>query len=160
MSDVRSEGRQLARLLATKMSIDGQRTGALASDFGISASYMSQLLSGDKSFASVDIVVLRRVARYLGLPGVVCFVLSGKIQHVDFLEPDIDVVVELQNALSVVSQSTYGIEAAVDVDTLWAVPESVRLLVVLMYEAVTGTVLVAGKKRWPWTAARNSVPTR
>lgn len=156
MNDGKTGGRPLAAMLSTKMRVDGTKAAEMAGIIGISASYLSQLLTGDKAFSGVDNAVLRAVARYLELPAVVCFVLAGKLQHEDFLEYEVVFEAELHRALTVVAASPYGLEAAVDSVMLAGVPEPVKLLLVLMYQAASGAEVVTGKRRWPWTAPRQS----
>lgn len=143
-------------MLSTRMAVDGTKIVDMARVLGLSRSYLSQLLASEKEFSGVGNDVLRAVARYLELPPVVCFVLAGKLEHADFLEPKVEYEAQLRAALEVIAESTFALEAAVDKSMLWSLQEPVKLLLVLLYQAVSGADVVAQKKRWPWTASKES----
>ena len=76
--------------------------------------------------------------------------------HAEFLEPDVGFDVELQDAMNVIARSSFWIEAAVDLVVLKGVPESVKLLLVLVFQATSGIEEICEKQRWPWTGPRQS----
>ena len=85
-------------MLSTRMAIDGIRAADMARAVGVSRSYLSQLLAGDKELSSLNDDALRAIAGYLKLPPVVCFVLAGKLRHADFLEPGMEYETSLRAA--------------------------------------------------------------
>lgn len=75
----------LAILLEQKMSGAHCKATELAKKLGISQSYFSELLSGDKEFSRLNTNALRNIAAHLEIPCVVCFLLAGKLVSSDFI---------------------------------------------------------------------------
>ncbi len=142
----------LATQLATHMNIQCVSVAKLAGMLGISSGYLSQLLSGDKSFASARDDVLRSAASVLGLPPVIAFLLAGRLRHEDFVEPCVSLQAELSVAMRDLSDSPYGLEVAVAKDDLVALPIQVQHLLAIIFGELSGRRYVSTKKRWPWLA--------
>lgn len=152
MEKSNTEGRALASQLESRMNEGGSTVTAIAKQLGISQSYLSQLLAGDKAFTGMDNQVLRVIANFLGIPPVICFLLAGKLQNTDFIDPGVELNDQVKRALGVIAESPYALEAAVNAKELTELPESVKLFLVLLYQAATGSELISPKKRWPWIA--------
>lgn len=142
---------ELAKLLVIHMKTQGIEVGSMARTLGISASYMSQLLAGDKTFKSANFDLLRSVASVLGLPGVIAFILVGQLKHEDFVEPYINIQTELEHAMRELSTSPYALELGEGIDELSRLPVRAQHLLATLYGVVTNRQLVSQKKRWPWT---------
>lgn len=138
-------GRPLATLLTAKMRRDGYSVSALAARLGISQSYMSQLLAGEKPFTSANDAFIRNCADYIDQPVVIGFLLCGKLKMRDFFETPKEFPERLDDALKIVSKSAFAAEAAVDLDQLRALSTSVQMLIVLTFENATGDELIAGR---------------
>ncbi len=151
-----TEGQPLIAMLSTRMAIDGIRAADMARAVGVSRSYLSQLLAGDKELSSLNDDALRAIAGYLKLPPVVCFVLAGKLRHADFLEPGMEYETSLRAALELIAESPFGLEAVVDKAMLFDLKEPVKLLLVFLYQAASGKELFPQKRRWPWAAPQEA----
>jgi hypothetical protein len=156
MRNGNTEGQPLIVMLSTRMAIEGIRPANMARALGISRSYLSQLVAGDKQLSSLNDDALRAVARYLRLPPVVCFVLAGKLRHADFLDPGTEYEASLRGALERIAESPFGLEAIVNKGMLWELPEPVKMLLALLYQAASGVELFPPKKRWPWVATEEA----
>ncbi len=138
-------GTPLAVLVATKMRCDGVSVGTLAERLGISQSYLSQLLSGEKSWASVNDELIRRSADYVDQAAVVGFLLSGKLRRADFFESPNDLSLSLERALRTIARSQFAADATVALRDLETIPVPVQLLIVLLYESAIGDELIPGR---------------
>lgn len=143
------KGKPLASALTAHMNKDGASITAVARHLGISQSYLSQLLAGDKSFSAVDDSLLRSVASYLSIPPVIGFLLAERLQHSDFIEPNVEFETKLNAALQIIATSPYALEAAVNAEELMSLSQPTKLLMVLLFQATTGRELIPGKC-WPW----------
>lgn len=143
------KGRPLALALTVKMNKDGESKTAVAKHLGISQSYLSQLIAGDKSFSAIDDSLLRAVASYLSIPPVIGFLLAERLQHSDFIEPNVEFETKLNAALQIVATSPHALEAAVNAEELMSLSQPTKLLMVFLFQATTGRELIPGK-RWPW----------
>lgn len=150
MKEEKPAGWPLRARLATHIHTLELTTSEAAQLLGISQSYLSQLLKGDKSFSKADDAIVRAVSTYLGLPGVIGFVLAGKLQHSDFVEPSVPLAAVFEKALNEIVQSPPALEAAVDLGLLQTLPEQVKLLLVLLYQEATGVELLVHTRRWSW----------
>lgn len=148
----RRDGRPLAIQLARHIDIKKEKVSSVAKQLGVSQSYLSELLSGARAFASVGEELLRGIAGYLGLPTIACMLLAGKLRPEDFIDPGADVERQLRAALEHIAASTYGMQAAVDAEILQDIPAPVQHLVVQLFEAAAGVKLL-GVRRWMWTAS-------
>lgn len=142
----------LATMLAVRRDVEGVAVSTLAGMLGISTSYMSQLLAGDKRFSAASDEVVRAAAKVLELPAVICFLLTGKLRHEDFVEPAVSFQEELAMAMRDLAYSPEALELAVDRDDLFAMPVSVQHLVAVLFGQVSGRHYITGKKRWAWMA--------
>ena len=79
-------GHPLVALLAQSLNQQGQSVSKLAAEVGISQSYMSELLVGDKQFSKINDDVVRSIAAYLKIPAVVALLMAGKLRHQDFVD--------------------------------------------------------------------------
>ena len=140
----------LATMLAVRRDVEGVAVSTLAGMLGISTSYMSQLLAGDKRFSVASDEVVRAAAKVLELPAVICFLLTGKLRHEDFVEPTVSFQDELAVAMRDLANSPEALELAVDRDDLLAMPVPVQHLVAVLFCQVSGRHYITGKKRWPW----------
>jgi transcriptional regulator with XRE-family HTH domain len=105
---------------------------------GISQSYLSELLAGDKQFKSANDDLIRSIAKFLNIPNVLGFVLAGKLRHEDFFDFSCDYDKIISGALLAITDSSSGIEFAVDFKTLGNLPASVKLLLITLYEQANG----------------------
>lgn len=140
----------LATMLAVRRDVEGVAVSTLAGMLGISTSYMSQLLAGDKRFSAASDEVVRAAAKVLELPAVICFLLTGKLRHEDFVEPTVSIEEELEVAMRDLANSPEALELAVDRDDLLELPVPVQHLVAVLFGEVSGRQYITGKKRWPW----------
>lgn len=151
MADEKPDGRQLRLRLLERIHAQGASITAVANQLGISQSYLSQLLKGDKLFSTMDEAHLRAVSNYLELPAVIGFLLAGKLKQSDFEEPTVPLAAALKSALEVVAYSPPALEVCVDPTALHALPEPVKLLLVLCYQKAMGVELLTRTRRWTWT---------
>lgn len=142
----------LASMLAVRRDVEDVAVSTLAGMLGISTSYMSQLLAGDKRFSVASDEVIRAAAKVLQLPAVICFLLTGKLRHEDFVEPTVSIQEELALAMRDLANSPEALELAVDRDELLALPEPLQHLLAVLFGEVSGRRYITGKKRWPWMA--------
>ena len=131
------------------MYVNGEGVTALAKRLRISQSYMSELLAGDRPLQSLSDEVIREMGAYLELPPVVCFLLTGKLKHADFVAPPTSYATALNEAMDVVATSKEAIEAAVIAEDLKALPEAIKLLLVLLFESRPANGLLCAQ-RWQW----------
>lgn len=146
---------QLSVRLATQIRTENDKMSAVAKQLGISPSYLSELLSCDKSFVTAKDNLLRTTAKYLNLPPVVCFLLAGKLRHQDFFEQPLDLNAQLSEAMRTIANSADGIECGVSTELLEPLPERIKLLLVFLYQSTTGAELIPAKKRWSWIEDSN-----
>lgn len=147
-------GHPLSALLVQAIERQGATISKLAVELGISQSYLSELLGGDKSFSKLDDELVRAMALYINIPAVVAFILSGKLCHRDFIDGAIGLEDRLQGAMYKVGESSYALEAAVTIPTLMKLPTEVKLLLVLVFQEATGDSLIP-LRRWPLTQAKS-----
>lgn len=140
----------LATMLAVRREAEGVAVSTLAGMLGISTSYMSQLLAGDKCFSVASDEVVRAAAKVLKLPAVICFLLTGKLRHEDFVEPTVIFQDELAGAMRDLANSPDALELAVGRDDLLAIPLPVQHLLAVLFGEVSGRRYITGKKRWTW----------
>ncbi len=145
----------LAALLRQRMESDNVSVSNLARQLGVAQSYLSELLCGDKSFQRLDEERLRTVANYLRVPAVIAFLLAGRLRHADFVEPEIDVDGQLSLAMAAIAKSPLGLEAAVSLQMLLALPSEVKVILALMYQSAGGEYFLT-EKRWSWTQPASS----
>lgn len=155
MKEPRTAGAALAARLRERMYVNGEGVTALARRLRVSQSYLSELLAGDRSLQGVGDDVVREMAAYLQLPPVVCFLLAEKLRHADFVAPPASLQTALNQAMEGVASSRQGLEAAVTPETLKALPEKVKVLLVLLYESATAGQLLQ-VKRWQWVSTSAS----
>lgn len=147
-------GHPLSALLVQAIERQGATISKLAAELGISQSYLSELLGGDKSFSKLDDELVRAMAQCINIPPIVAFILSGKLCHQDFIDGAIRLEDRLQGAMYKVGESSYALEAAVTIPTLMKLPTEVKLLLVLVFQEATGDSLIP-LRRWPLTQAKS-----
>lgn len=145
-------GRALVVKMKERMAIEGASVSDLAVRLGVSQSYLSQLLSGDKALASVSDALIRRISRYVYLPPVVCFVLSGKLEVDDFADCKYDEELrKLERRAALIADSTFALEAGVTREALLEADPRVLSMLIGMYQAMLGAgEMIARKERWSW----------
>jgi len=141
-------GRALAARLKERMALNGDSVSKLARGLGVSQGYLSQLLNGDRLFAAVGDDFIRRVAAYLGLPAMICFLLSGKFSIDDFVVASVEQERAFERVLKFVADSTYALEAGVDSVSLRSAPRPIQVLVVLLYQSATNAHLYPLDEGW------------
>lgn len=154
MMSRKNVGHPLSALLIQGIERQGATISKLAVELGISQSYLSELLAGDKSFSKLDDELVRAMALYINIPAVVAFILSGKLRHQDFFDGLLGLEDRLQGAMYRVGESSYALEAAVTIPTLMKLPTEVKLLLVLVFQEATGDNLIP-LRRWPLTQAKS-----
>jgi transcriptional regulator with XRE-family HTH domain len=106
----------------------------MAAHVGVSQSYLSQLLNGDKAMDAVSDLHLRRFSAYLGIPPIGAFVLAGRLELADFIE-DIPTFEEgISRGLASISSSPSAAEAGVDLTDLERLPVPMKVLIVLLHQ--------------------------
>ena len=84
--------------------------------------------------AAVSDGFLRASAEYLEIPVVLVYLLAGRLQAADFFVPPLSWQHHVDEALREVAASNIAAEPAVNSEMLLALPDAVKLLVVLLYE--------------------------
>ncbi|OYD52442.1 hypothetical protein CGK74_17935 [Thauera propionica] len=140
------------------MSSEGVSVTELAERLRVSQPYLSQLLGGDKSFTQASDDLIRRVAGFLYLPPVVCFVLAERLMPADFETCSYDdEFLSLERRAAFIAESTFALEAGVTKELLMAADARMLSLVLGMYEAMVGPgELVSRRERWSWLASRDT----
>lgn len=141
--DITRDG--LARLLSVKMHQDELTAKALARKLGISPSYLSQLLSGEKCLATAREKLVRQCAEYLGIPAVLAFLWTGKLTSNDFFHEPKSLNERLKAGMRIVSESQYAGEAGVSSADLLGLNEHVQLLLARLFEIADGKSLIGGR---------------
>jgi len=136
------QGRPLAALLRAKMKRDDLSLEQLGNRLFVGGSYLSQLLRGVKHINAVSDVFLRASAEYLGMPAVTAHLLAGKLRAEDFFDVQTDWGECLNKALRTVSESRVAANAAVTEAMLREMRSEVKLLLVLLFEEATATVVL------------------
>lgn len=142
----------LVALLAQSLCLQGQSVSKLAVEVGISQSYMSELLVGDKQFSKLDDEIVRAIAAHLKIPAVVALLMAGKLRHGDFVDRPLELDEMLHEAVLRIGNSSYALESAVTASMLTQLPAEVKLLLVLVFQDATGHMVIP-ERRWPWTQA-------
>lgn len=135
-------GHPLVALLVQGMDARDMTVSELASEIGLSQSYLSELLREDKSFSKVDMSRLRSIAVFLELPAVSVFMLAGKLLHEDFLGKPHVISEQLQSGMRRVAQSSYGLKTSVSESMLERLPVEVKTLLAVIFQAATGESLI------------------
>ena len=149
MQEVRKQkGQRLRVALKQVLRKKGERISSLAARLGISQSYLSQLLNGDKPMDGIDDDLLRQFAAYLDVPGVAGFILAERLTAADFLATSPSLGERLSQAMMPVGQSSAAIESGMEKEALDALPEKVQLLLVLLYQKAYGVELLNPSRGW------------
>lgn len=148
-------GLPLVAKVKERMSLEATSVGDLADRLQISQSYLSQLLLGDKAIASANNDLIRRIAGYLYLPPVVCFVLSGKLESEDFAACNYDEELRsLERRVALIADSTFALEAGVSKEMLIRADPRVLTMIVSIYQALLGPgEMISRGERWAWLGA-------
>ncbi len=129
-----NKGLRLRHALRVAMRERSHTVSQLAAHVGVSQSYLSQLLNGDKAMDAVSDQHLRRFAEYLGMPPIGAFVLAGRLELADFIE-DIPTFEEgISRGLASISSSPSAAEAGVDLTDLERLPVPMKVLIVLLHQ--------------------------
>lgn len=145
-------GHPLAALLTQCLGNEGLTVSKLAVELGVSQSYLSELLAGDKAFSKLDDEFVRSISAYLQIPAVVGLLLAGKLKHQDFVDRPLELNEQLKEAMVKVARSSYALESAVSPLMLMQLPAEVQLLLILVFQDATGNSVIP-QRRWPWTQA-------
>lgn len=149
------KGSGLTTRIKERMSSEKVSVTELAERLGVSQPYLSQLLGGDKSFTQTSDDLIRRVAGFLYLPPVVCFVLAERLMPADFETCSYDdESLSLERRAAFIAESTFALEAGVTKQLLMEADPRMLSLVLGMYEVMVGPgELVSRKERWSWLAS-------
>jgi transcriptional regulator with XRE-family HTH domain len=148
-------GVKLARRLNEQIARRGDKAKSVAECLGISSGYLSQLLACDRSFASASEELLRRVARYLQVTPVTCFLLAGKIEVADFFADQLDSSRLTGRAMDFIAESSFALEAGVERQMLSEVKQEIQQLVLLLYQEATDTRLMPVAEEWLYSISNN-----
>ncbi len=140
--NVTNKGQALLDLLQFQRRRDSLSLAALGERIGIDASYLSQLFGGKKKFLALNSKIYRKIAEYLGLPVVVCYLLGGWLTPSDFFIRQDAYQAALASAMETIARSPRALEAGVTLEQLSSLGEPVRLLIVLLYELAEGVSLL------------------
>jgi len=147
-------GGHLARRIKQRMFFRGDRAKYVAGVLGVSSAYLGQLLAGDRSFASANEQLLRRVAGYLQLKPIMCFMLAGKIEAADFSSDQAEIRRLTERALDFIAESSYALEAGVERQMLYDVRAEIQQLVLLLYQSATDTRLMPATEEWLYSIVK------
>ena len=136
------KGRPLAAMLRAKMKRDDLSLEQLGNRLFVGGSYLSQLLRGVKPMAAVSEGFLRSGAEFLEMPVVLVYLLAGRLQAADFFFAPVNWQQHVDAALREIATSRVAIETVVNSETLLALPDAVKLLVVLLYERAEQVLLL------------------
>ncbi len=151
--EIEKKGHQLRLALRAAMYQRSHSTSYVANHVGISQSYLSELMRGDKPMEHVSDRHLRAFAAYLGVPPVAGFVLAGRLDASDFLEEVPPLEERLAKALSTVCASPSAAEAQIQEGDLATLPVPVKMLIVLLYQQAQQTDLFRPSQAW-WESRR------
>ena len=135
-------GRPLIELLRAKMRREDLSLKQLARHLQVGQSYVSQLSCGAKPLSSVSDQFLRGCAEYLGMPVVLIYLLSGRLQSKDFFIPPTNMDLLVDCALEQIGRTTIAAETAIDFTILSRLPMAAKLLIVLLYERAESVLLI------------------
>ncbi|WP_081700197.1 helix-turn-helix domain-containing protein [Azonexus hydrophilus] len=124
----------LAMLLAAKIGEASISQSKLSEILGISKSYVSQLLSGEKQTRHINIETLRAIAAYLKLPVIDCLVLAEVLKQKDFMPGQKDETLTIERALNFVAMSTMAQTIGVTKNELYKIPENAKVLIIKLFE--------------------------
>ncbi|OYD52740.1 hypothetical protein CGK74_16300 [Thauera propionica] len=136
------------------MYFQGDRAKYVAGVLGVSPAYLGQLLAGDRSFASANEQLLRRVARYLQLKPILCFMLAGKIEAADFSSDQAEIRRLTERALDFIAESSYALETGVERQMLYDARTEIQQLVLLLYQSATDTRLMPAAEEWFYSVVK------
>ena len=126
---------KLLALIKKKASSENLSLIKLSNKLSVSASYISQLDSGQKSMEGVKNDFIRKCADYLELPAISCFIASGKILATDFYSPKAMHKEHLDRALQCVADNSISLESGVSERQLFQLSDEVKMLIVLLYQS-------------------------
>ena len=144
----KQKGHRLRVELKHKIFENGDNISNIAIRFGISQSYLSQLINGDKLLAGVDDDLLRKFAAYLDIPCIAAFLMAERLYAADFISSKKTHDDKLKDAMAYIYQSPSGIESGVSESELEALPEKVKLLIVLLFQKSYSAELKGTTSRW------------
>ncbi len=140
----------LAAMLRQRLDSEKMSMTFLAKQLGVAQSYLSELMSGEKSFSKLDDGRIRGISGYLGIPAAIGFILAGRLRYEDFVESPEALGTRLDKAISTLAKSTWALESGASDLELSKLPHSVKLMLTLMYRAATGENLIHERS---WTLA-------
>ena len=131
-----SAGGPLLGWLTDEAHSRGLTQGELASRLGVTYGYIAQLRNGHRQVNSISHGFATACARFLGVPAVVVFLLSGFLTMRDFAFTQESEEEILERAIRLV-QSDPHIRASLPVD-LALLPQDAQRAIVLLYSESTG----------------------
>lgn len=146
------KGFPLIMRVKQRMALEATTVSELAERLHVSQSYVSQLLNGDRSVTAANDDVIRRIAGFLYLPPIVCFVLSGKLELNDFSSCNYDDELRaLERRVALIADSTFALESGVSADVLIEADARLLSMIVSMYQALLGPgEMISRRERWCW----------
>ena len=151
--EIEQKGHHLRLALRTAMHERSHGTSYVAKQVGISQSYLSELMRGDKPMEQVSDKHLRAFAAYLGVPPVAGFVLAGRLDASDFLEVIPSLEERLEKTLRLVCESPSAAEAQIRESDLATLPVPVKMLIALLYQRTQQADLLHPSQTW-WESRR------
>lgn len=151
--EIEKKGHHLRLALRAAMYERSHGTSYVAKQVGISQSYLSELMRGDKPMEQVSDKHLRAFAAYLGVPSVAGFILAGRLDASDFLEEIPPLEERLAKALSAVCASPSAAEAQIQESDLAMLPVPVKMLIVLLYQQAQQDDVFRPSQAW-WESRR------
>ena len=121
----------------------GKTTKDLASDLGVSYSYLALLRNGTRDIRQVSDEFISSAAAYLGVPRIRVMMAAGKVQPEDFMDSTPSGLDELKRALEFVrADPNWGLFFP---NSLLEADSAIQQFVMLAYEQATGKVLITRK---------------
>lgn len=151
--EIEQKGHHLRLALRTAMHERSHGTSYVAKQVGISQSYLSELMRGDKPMEQVSDKHLRAFAAYLGVPPIAGFVLAGRLDASDFLEVMPSLEERLEKTLKLVCASPSAAEAQIQESDLVTLSVPVKMLIALLYQQTQKADLLRPSQAW-WESRR------
>lgn len=143
------ELRRVPRLIESlykTAAMRGETKSELARHVGVSYGYLSQLSSGLRSVETISSEFARACARYLDIPPVAVMLASGRIKAVDFLMPEAGPSPSIQLNRGLERIASDPIVGCLLPAEIWDAPDSVKTLLVALYEDVTQQELLPPRR--------------
>lgn len=109
----------------------------MARQLGVTYGYLNQLATGMRAVENITADFARSAARYLDIPAVAVMVAAGRIRMEDFLLPEQSRTPTRQLAEGLQRIAADPLVGALLPDEAWDVPDSVKGLLIALYEDAT-----------------------